>query len=429
MERGKVVFWIRLGYNLLLPLVLLIGVVPWVIKMLKRGGFGSGLLERVACYERELDFEPSGVVYIHAVSVGEVLVAVKLIEVWQENFPDDEIVLAPTTATGHAVAVKQSPNSVRVVYSPVDLPLVVGRMLKRFEPKQIVLIESEIWPNLLAMADKRGIPITVGNARLSGRSERRYLKLKPLVQPIFGLFSRVGVPELADKQRWQNIGVPAASLEVTGSIKFDQDGAAAPHRRAEFQSMLNSFGEGRKIVMALSTHAGEEALIAEAMRGLDALCVIIPRHAERRDEVRSDLQKLGYEVVLRSQFKIAQSPGDEFFVIDSTGEMRDWTAHADVAIIGKSFLAKGGQNPSEAIAAGVPVIAGPAMENFEPLVSMLCQVKGLVQLKTASDLPSAILSALEKRFDNPEQLSAAKQVLGLHQGATKRTVEFLRVSR
>lgn len=429
MKRGNGLFWIRLVYNLLLPLVLLIGVVPWVIKMLKRGGFGSGLLERVAFYKSELDFEPSGVVYIHAVSVGEVLVALKLIEVWQEKFPDDSIVLAPTTATGHAVAVAQSPNLVRVIYSPVDLPLVVGRMLKRFEPKQIVLIESEVWPNLLAMANKRGIPITVGNARLSGRSERRYLKLKSLVQPIFGLFSKVGVPELADKQRWQNIGVPASSLEVTGSIKFDQAGAAAPQRRAEFQSMLDSFGAGRKIVMALSTHAGEEALIAEAMRGLDALCVIIPRHAERRADVQASLQNLGYEVVLRSHFNLAASPQNACFVIDSTGEMRDWTAHADVAIIGKSFLAKGGQNPSEAIAAGVPVITGPAMENFEPLVSMLCQVKGLIQLKTASELPSAILSALEKRFDNPEQLSAAKQVLGLHQGATKRTVEFLRVSR
>jgi len=429
MERGRRngLLGIRLVYNLLLPVVLLIGVGPWVIKMLKRGGFGSGLLERAGFYREDLDFEPSGVVYIHAVSVGEVLIALKLIAAWLEKFPQDEIVLAPTTATGHAVAVMQAPSSVRVVYSPIDLPIVVARMLDRFQPKQIVLIESEIWPNLLAMADQRGIPITVGNARLSARSERRYLKLKSLVQPIFGLFSKVGVPELADKQSWQNIGVPANSLEVTGSIKFDQAGAAAPQQRNEFQSMLDSFGMGRKIVMALSSHAGEEALIAQAMIGVDALCVIVPRHAERRDEVRSDLQKLGYEVVLRSQFKQASDPAGACFVVDSTGEMRDWTAHADVAIVGKSFLGNGGQNPAEAIAAGIPVITGPDMSNFEPLVTMLCEVKGINKLTDTSELKTGIIASLDRNFENPNQLDAAKKVLDLHQGATQRTVEFLRV--
>lgn len=422
-------FLIRLIYNLLLPLVLLLGVGPWVLKMLKRGGFGTGLLERIGIYQEELDFEPSGVVYIHAVSVGEVLIALKLIAAWQEQFPEDEVVLAPTTATGHAVAVEQAQASVRVIYSPVDIPIVVRLMLRRFEPKQIVLIESEVWPNLLAMADKRGIPITVGNARLSARSERRYLKLKSLVWPIFSLFSKVGVPEVADKQRWGNIGVPDDSLVVTGSIKFDQQGAATPQRRSEFQEMLDSFGVGRKVVMALSTHAGEEALIAQALLGVDALCVIVPRHAERRDEVKSDLAKLGYDVVLRSQFeKRVQRSGGSCFVIDSTGEMRDWTAHADVAIIGKSFLGKGGQNPAEAIAAGVPVITGPDMSNFEPLITMLRKVRGVEVLSGPAELTDAVGRALERDFIDSDQLENAKDILKSHQGATQRTVNALRVS-
>ena len=180
--------------------------------------------------------------------------------------------------------------------------------------------------------------------------------------------------------------------------------------------------------MALSTHAGEEALIAESMLGVDALCVIVPRHAERRFEVQSDLQKLGYEVVLRSHFKAAEYPDRACFIIDSTGEMRDWTAHADVAIVGKSFLGKGGQNPTEAIASGVPVITGPDMSNFEPLVSMLCEEKGIVKLTDASDLKNAIMLALDRGIDNSEQLAAAKKVLALHQGATQRTVDFLRIS-
>ncbi|MFC4993276.1 3-deoxy-D-manno-octulosonic acid transferase [Rubritalea tangerina] len=419
-------FWVRLVYNLILPILLVIGVGPWVIKMLKRGGFGTGLLERIGIYDESVDFEPSGVVYIHAVSVGEVLIALKLIASWQNMYSEDSIVLAPTTATGHAVAVEQAPSNVRVIYSPVDLPWVVGGMLKRFEPKQLVLIESEVWPNLLAMAHERRIPITVGNARLSPRSERRYQKVRGLVAPIFGLFDKVGVPDAADSERWQSIGVSRKAIEVTGSIKFDQAGAVAPRCRPEFQEMLDAFGRGRKVVMALSTHAGEEAMVAEAMLEEEGLCVIVPRHAERRDEVRGDLERLGYEVILRSQFRVPRNPESACFVIDSTGELRDWTAHADVAIIGKSFLGIGGQNPTEAVAAGVPVITGPDMSNFEPLVSMLREVGGIECLGSGAEIGEAVRRALSGACS--QGVAAAQQVLELHQGATRRTVEALRVT-
>lgn len=424
-------FMVRVVYNLLLPIVLLLGVGPWVIKMLKRGGFGTGLLERVGIYKESIDFEPSGVVYVHAVSVGEVLIALKLIAAWQAEHPEDTFVLAPTTATGHAVARAAAPANVRVIYSPIDFLLVVAKMLNRFEPRQIVLIESEVWPNLLAMASKRNIPITVGNARLSARSERRYQKVGALVKPIFALFDKVGVPEEADKRRWQSIGVPAEALAVTGSIKFDQSGAASAQKRPEFQQMIDGFGAGRPVVMALSTHAGEEKLIAAAMQEVagNALCVIVPRHAERRAEVKADLESLGYEVVLRSDYKAPKSPEKACFVIDSTGEMRDWTAHANIAIVGKSFLGKGGQNPTEAIAAKVPVITGPDMSNFEPLVSMLKKAQGIVSLESADELPAALEKLLKGEHRSPTMLDDALKVLELHQGATLRTVHALRETK
>ena len=423
-------FMVRVLYNLLLPLVLVLGVGPWVIKMLKRGGFGTGLLERVGIYKESIDFEPSGVVYVHAVSVGEVLIALKLIAAWQVEHPQDTFVLAPTTATGHAVAIESAPANVRVIYSPIDLPFVVANVFKRFEPRQIVLIESEVWPNLLSMASKRGIPITVGNARLSARSERRYQKVGWLVKPIFALFDKVGVPEEADKLRWQSIGVPAPALEVTGSIKFDQSGAASAQKRPEFQQMIDGFGADRPVVMALSTHAGEEKLIATAMQEVagNALCVIVPRHAERRAEVKADLESLGYEVVLRSDYKKPNSPEKACFVIDSTGEMRDWTAQASVAIVGKSFLGKGGQNPTEAIAARVPVITGPDMSNFEPLVSMLKKAKGIVSVESPSELAGAIDKLLNDNYPSTTMLDDAIGVLKLHQGATARTVKALRIA-
>ncbi|MGJ8671368.1 3-deoxy-D-manno-octulosonic acid transferase [Rubritalea sp.] len=416
---------LRLAYNLLLPLLLAVGVGPWVIKMLKRGGFGTGLLERVGVYREDVDFEPCGVVYVHAVSVGEVLIAIKLIRVWLLEFPDDQFVLAPTTATGHGVALEAAPVGVRVIYSPVDLPFVVNRVIRRFEPKQIILIESEIWPNLLVQAKKFGAEIGVANARLSERSEKRYHKVKGIISPIFSLFDRVAVPEPRDVDRWAGLGVARSALVVTGSVKFDQQGGVAPEKNAEFQAMLDTFGCGRKVVMALSTHAGEEKLIAESLMGKDALLVIVPRHAERRSEVKDDLGKLGLEVILRSSVHVPKNVGNVCFVIDSTGELKSWTAHADVVIIGKSFLGRGGQNPAEAIAARVPIVVGPHMKNFEPLVSMLKLSDGVVSVADAQELSAAVERVLSS--DNSQMTAEALKVLDAHCGATLRTVKELKV--
>lgn len=420
---GRVLF----VYNLLLPLLLVVGVIPWVLKMLKRGGFGTGLLERAGVYSEELDFEPAGVVYIHAVSVGEVLIANKLIRAWLDRYPEEKIVLAATTATGHAVAQQSLPKSVRIIYSPIDLPVVVRKVLKRFEPKQIILMESEIWPNLLNIARKQDIPTGVANARLSPRSERRYKKLRSIAAPLLAMFDKVAVTEKADLPRWESIGVDPSVLTLTGSIKFDQTGSIKPERRNEFQQMLDAFGAERPVVMALSTHAGEESLIAEAIQKIEgkSLPVIVPRHAERRKEVKAELEKLGYEVVLRSDFRKPQNPQDACLVVDSTGELRDWTAHASIAIIGKSFTGIGGQNPTEAIAAGVPVITGPNMQNFEPLISQLVELDAIVQLQDASRLPESISQLLGDQQQIETMCSKAVVVLDGHQGAAERSVRLL----
>jgi 3-deoxy-D-manno-octulosonic-acid transferase len=307
----------------------------------------------------------------------------------------------------------------------VDLPFVVRRTLKRFEPKQIVLIESEVWPNLLVLAKKSGTKITVANARLSARSEKRYHKVKGIIAPLFSLFDRVGVPDERDVKRWADLGVRKEALVVTGSVKFDQQGAAAPEKKAEFQTMLDTFGAGRNVVMVLSSHIGEEKWIAKALLGVNALIVVVPRHAERRAEVKSDLESLGIEVVLRSEFRPVNDPMNACLVVDSTGELKNWTAHADVAVVGKSFLGKGGQNPTEAIAAGVPVVTGPNMQNFEPLMSMLESVEGVKKVGSGVKLRSTVEAILEG--DCSEEVSAAKGVLLAHQGATRRTVLELRV--
>jgi 3-deoxy-D-manno-octulosonic-acid transferase len=415
-------------YNILLPVFFVFAFPAWLVKMWKRGGYGTGLLERFACFKTPRDQEAQGVIYVHAVSVGEVLIALKLIESWLRKYPTEKMVLAATTSTGHEVARQKAPSSVRVIYSPLDFGFLVRAVMNRFTPRQIVLIESEMWPNFLNMARQRDIPVSMVNARLSQRSERRFLKFASLVQPLFEMVSCYCVQNEGDAQRFENLGVPKEKILITGSMKFDPSDGTAPQKCDKFQQMLDSFGVGRRVVMAASTHAGEEQLIGVAHResGVDALYVVVPRHAERRSEVVAALESTGYEVILRSDFHPPKSSEKACLVVDSTGELRDWTAHADVMIIGKSWLGEGGQNPAEAIMARVPVVCGPSMSNFEPLITMLRDAGGVKMLKSADTLAQTISELLSDSMAAQTMAAQAQAVLSSHAHAVEKTIGNLK---
>ena len=405
-------------YRIFYPLVCVLAAPFWLLKMVRRGGWGSGLAERVGIYRRDAEYERQGAVYIHAVSVGEVLLALKLIARWREERPGEHFMLVPTTATGMAVAREKAPGDVRVIYAPLDFGWLIRRVMTRFSPRVVVLIESELWAGLLTQCEALGIPVVVANARLSPRSEKRLMKVRGLMGPILSTLDAVGVPEPEDVERWVSVGVRREVLKVTGNLKFDPNGAILPQKRPEFQEMLAAFEGERPIAMAISTFAKEEEWLAEAFLAAGALPVIVPRHAERRDEVRAAVAKrTGRSVVLRSQFEKPESGA--VFIIDSTGELRDWTAHADIVVVGKSFFAKGGQNPAEAIQAGVPVVTGPHMANFEPLVTELKKVGGLTMVQTQEEL----IAALTKLLKNGEaETKAAQKVLEKHDGAVCATI-------
>lgn len=426
-ERSKAMakFFVLGLYNILLPFFFIIAFPVWLLKMAKRGGIGTGLLERIGVFKEDELLEKQGVVYIHAVSVGEVLVAIKLINEWLLKHPHERILLVPTTATGHAVAREQAPAGVRVIYSPLDFTFILKRVFRRFSPKQIILMESEIWPNMLSVAQRMDIPVNVANARLSPRSEKRYVKLGCILRSLLEMLSKLCAQDAGDKARWVSAGVPTERIMVTGSVKFDQSGAGKPQKRAAFADMLDGVSGGKKIVMAISTHLGEEAWIAEGLKKLtDKVClVIVPRHAERRTEVVNAISKQGYDVVLRSDYKQCENA---CLVIDSTGELRDWTAHADLVIVGKSIIADGGQNPTEAMSVSVPVLCGPNMRNFEPLVTQLKEAGGIEVFSDQAELLKSVRDLICQDTERRIKLAeAALKVLETHQGATLRTVEFL----
>ena len=412
-------------YRLLLPGLFVAAFPAWLVKMARRGGFGSGLRERLSIYHGAVEFEPAAAIHLHAVSVGETMLALKLLREWRAAEPARRFVLATGTSTGHAVAREHAPDDVRVVYQPLDFRWVVRRYLNRFEPAQIVLLEGEAWPNLLALCRRRDIPVSLVNARFSPRSRRRYRKFAAWVRPVFSLLDRVAVQEAEDAAAWRDLGVAAENIALTGSLKFDPGSGALPRQRDEFAAMLTTFGR-RPVVLAASTHAGEEAWIAAALADSGALFAVAPRHAERRTEVKADLEALGLEVVLRSAFAPPQDTANACFVIDSTGELRDWTAHADVVVIGKSFLGEGGQNPCEAVLAGKPVVFGPHMQNFEPLASLLAATGGCVVARDQNELAAAVRTALAGGPEVERAVAAAGETLARHRGATARTVALLR---
>ncbi|MEX1048727.1 MAG: glycosyltransferase N-terminal domain-containing protein [Akkermansiaceae bacterium] len=413
-------------YQLVLPLLFLAAFPGWIVKMIRRGGFGTRLGERLGLYTRSADYEPNGAVHFHAVSVGESMLALKLIREWQRHAPERRFVLATGTATGHAVATGAGIPNLRVTYSPLDFKWMVRAYLARFEPAQIVLIEGEAWPHLLLACRDRRLPVSLVNARMSPRSARRYRKFATWLRPIYGTLDAVAIQEAADSQIWQDLGVAPDRIHDTGSLKFDPGSGGRPARLPEFQQMLDLMGNSRPVVLAASTHPGEELIIAAAIREAvpAALPVIVPRHAERRGEVKAALERAGFEVILRSAPAAPRDPDRACFVIDSTGELRDWTAHADAVVIGKSFLSTGGQNPTEAILAAKPVIFGPHMENFQPLAKHLLTVGGALCAPIPSDLSAAIRIALDPDHA-AEMTRAAADSLARHDGATRRILALL----
>ncbi|MBR1981678.1 MAG: hypothetical protein IKA23_02895 [Akkermansia sp.] len=417
-------FLFLLIYNLLLPVFLVISIPGYLIKMKKRGGFGTGLLERFGIYKRPASEEPKGGLYVHAVSVGEVFIALKFIREWSKTH-DEPVILSTSTATGHQVARDAALPNVRPLYSPLDVPGLSGRCLKRFTPRAVVLIEAELWPNFAEACHRRHIPMIMLNARLSPRSEGRYAKVKGITRLLFERLSALGAQNETDKARFARIGVRPEIITAPGSIKFDVMGDAPQNLRDDFRSILNSMRRDKPVVLAASTHAGEEALIATAIRRAGAFPLIVPRHAERRAQVVADLQQAGFTPILRTAGELpADIPENACYIADTTGELRDWTALADAVVIGKSFLAKGGQNPVEAIAARKPVITGPDMTNFADLVALLQQEEAIVCCP-GEELAAAIHQALDGSVATTNRTERAYNALSVHSGATRRSVALV----
>jgi 3-deoxy-D-manno-octulosonic-acid transferase len=397
--------------------------------MVRRGNYKEGFWQRFGYFNEAASarLHAHRWTWIRSISVGETLVALKLARALHAADSRLRIALSVTTSTGYALAREAACDWLFPMYNPLDNRSAVERVLSALRPEQLILIEGEIWPNLAAACRERSIPLLLANARLSPRSAAGFAKWRKWTAPFFGLLNWIGLPEEADRERWLSVGAPPESLEVTGSIKFDQEStvATAPNQALESLLLATGMPAGTPLLVAGSTHDGEELLLAELLvtwrKTHPALRILLaPRHVERVPVLLRELAPLGLRILKRTELP-AQAEWD-ILLLDTTGELRNWYTLATLAFVGKSLTAHGGQNPAEPALAGKPVVFGPHMENFESVVRLLLQAGGAVQVDSPAELEVRVATLLA----DPERSAALGQnaicSLAIHQGATRRTV-------
>jgi len=421
-------FLIRGIYNLAFPVVLLVLLPGFLVRMVKRGKYRHKFWQRFGIYSpRVLEKLGGGNrIWIHAVSVGEVMIAMKLIQALRGGDPTAAFVLSTTTSTGFKLAARAKSPWLEPLYNPLDFFFTARRAVRTIRPKMLILVEAEVWPNIVCEARAAGAKVILVNARLSPRSERRFRMARWIAAPVFNQLDALCLQEPDDIDRWSALGVERKRLVVTGSIKFDESTAERRTPR-DFRPVLRALGVADKapVLLAGSTFEGEEVLLAAVFLDLrkkypDLFLILVPRHFERAQGVVSHLEKSGLNVALRTRQAPSEPP--DVLLVDTTGELRDWYACATVVFVGKSLCAKGGQNPAEPVAAGVPVVFGPHMQNFSTLSRQFLRHGGAVQVTDAESLQAAVARLLEDPELRATMTANARKCLEVHQGATARTV-------
>jgi len=374
--------------------------------------------ERYGFYRQPV---PEKLIWVHAVSVGETRAAQPLIEGLQARWPGHRILLTGMTPTGREAGLQVYGDKLSQAYLPYDYPGAVGRFLEHFSPDFGVLMETEIWPNLLATAKCRQIPVVLANARLSVRSARGYGKLPALLRPAFAALAGVAAQTEGDAQRLAGLG--AVRVEVCGNLKFDVLPPA--DKIALGQDWRVALG-GRPVWLAASTREGEEILVLEALAQIgltDVLLVLVPRHPQRFDEVAGLLEKQGLRTVRRSA--ALPQPDTQVWLGDSMGEMAAYYALADLAFIGGSLLPLGGQNLIEAAACNCPVLVGPHTFNFLQATEDAIAAGAARRVEDAVALGRKVSSLLREKNELAGMRRAASEFAAAHQGAAQRTLDFI----
>jgi len=416
----------RFAYSTLLYLLMPLVLLHLLWRGIREHGYWRGIHQRFGLVRRR----PNGIaVWVHAVSVGESLAALPLVRRLLERYPPGTVLVTTTTPSGAERVQAAFGDRVVHAYAPYDLPGAVGRFLRRMQPRRVIVMETELWPNLFQALARRHVPIVIANARLSPRSLGRYRRVRGLTAQTLACCSAVAAQSPADAERFRALGADPARVHVLGNLKFDlempEDVVGAG------RALRVRWGETRPVWIAASTHEGEEEVALRAHRILlarfrQALLILVPRHPQRFDAVARLAEASGLRTLRRSAISDA-TPLEQTQVLvgDSMGELPMYFGASDIAFVGGSLVEVGGHNVLEPAALGLPVLFGPYMFNFEQARALLLehhaarQIDGLLQLEPA----------LSRLFQDPQQREAmgkaGREVLQANRGALQRLMGLI----
>ena len=418
----SVVLAILTVYRFLLLLVLVGGAPYWLVRIAFNGRYRAGLKRRLGLVPARVGMIDSRqeVVWVHAVSVGEVIAASELVR----SLGDAGclVAISTTTKSGQDLARKRFKNSV-VFYMPLDVAWILRRYLRALRPRLVVMMESELWPNLIHLCATSGIPLAVANARVSDRSFPRYMRLRSLWKPLLREVSLFLAQSDETAQRLEQMGVLKDRIVVAGNVKYDGRSPEATPTTRHVRALTQA-----RMVVAGSTLAGEEeavlAAFAEVRLGTpDSVLLLAPRHQQRFAEVLGLVQKSGSACIECSRITAETKPiqPGTIVLVDTIGDLASLYSLATVAFVGGSLVDKGGHNPLEPAHYGVPVIMGPSYENFREIVEAL-RAQDAIWVVKVEELGRSLRSLLEHPAEATAMGRRGRQVFEARAGATRRTV-------
>ena len=415
-----------IGFTLMLP--------RFLFRMARRGGYRKDFEQRFGRYQPDVEdrLAAGERIWVHAVSVGELFVALRLMREWRERRPGLRFVLTTTTSTGHTLARKELPPEDVLLYFPLDLPFIMRRVLDLIRPKAIVLVELELWPNLIRLAHERAIPVMLVNGRVSDHSFGGYQKLRYFTRRVLPMMDLFCVQTRLDGERLAALGAPANRVRLLGSAKYDvaeaSDGGAAAAEELLRAALIT---EHHQILLGGSTWPGEEDALLDVYKGMktrhrNLVLVLAPRHVERAADVVRQIKEHAMTFVRRSELaKAAPRAMPQVFLLDTTGELKNFYACADVIFVGKSLTQHGGQNPIEPAMYGKAIVCGPHMENFRGVVEDFRRADAMVQVPDLQNLRRAVDELLASQSRRIAMGQRAERLVQEKKGAVARTLELL----
>ncbi len=414
-------------YNLLFPIGFLLLLPKFLTRMARRGGYRRHFEQRIGIYGHGtlVRLTEARHSWIHAVSVGELFVALRFIEEYRKEHPEARFVLSTNTSTGHTLAEQKLDSRDVLIYFPVDLPVVMNRVFNIINPLKLILVECEFWPNLVRQAYKRGIPVALINGRISDSSFKGYMRLRPFTRRLLAMIDPVCMQGRQDADRIVAMGARPETVKTLGTAKYDLPPPAVDadlKARAVLQKL--SVPENALILLGGSTWPGEEEALCKIYKNLrekhpELFLVLVPRHAERRDEVVKAIERQGFTCSLRTR---GASKAD-VLVVDTTGELMSFYAVADVVFVGKSLCEHGGQNPIEPALFGKAIVVGPNMENFPSIMDDFFAAKALRQVADFQTLEKTIEELLVNPSIRTQLGEAARGIIESRRGVITKMVE------